>query len=134
MIQSESEKGTVGAVVDNINDALLLLIPFMTSVNSWRNRRTKRCGYAYEAKDIAETTIFVGCRSSGARTHLMAIQEAMVEALFKAKERGFQSIIVLTGSKEQAKIANLHHLRQQGVCSTLWLQSQGFPFSIKIDS
>ena len=81
----------------------------------YRNRRTKRCGYAYEAKDIAETTIFVGCRSIGARTHLMAIQEAMVKALFKAKELGFQSIIVLTGSKEQAKIVNLHYLRQQGV-------------------
>lgn len=98
----------------------------------------------------------------------MEILEATVEALSKAKELGFQRIIVLTGSKEQAKIANLHYLRQQGVmfnikaasklilsivfeCSPLLgapsvfamlnlmqslrvLQSQGFPFSIKIDS
>lgn len=45
----------------------------------------------------------------------MEILEATVEALSKAKELGFQSIIVLTGSKEQAKITNLHYLRQQGV-------------------
>lgn len=35
-LNAAQEKGTVGAVVDNVNNALLLLIPFMTSVNSWR--------------------------------------------------------------------------------------------------
>ena len=99
----------------------------------YKNRKTKRRRYAYEAKDIAGTIIFVGCGSGGARTLLMAIQEALAEALSKAKDLGYQSIVVLTANRkmeqicsgsndmrkpqrqEQAIIANLHLLRQQGV-------------------
>nr|POE52706.1 hypothetical protein CFP56_17659 [Quercus suber] len=165
------EKGTVGEVVDNINDAtssssssanstydfskLLEVVHGIqekkksnhqtnrgTTNRDWQltlilagyiNRKTKRRRYAYEAKDIAGTIIYVGCGSSGARTLLMAIQEALAEALSKAKDLGYQSIIVLTANRtmeqvcngsndmrkpqrqEQAIIANLHLLRQQGV-------------------
>jgi len=169
------EKGTVGEVVDNINDAsssssssssssadstydfskLLEVVHGIqekkkskyqtnrgTTNRDWQltiklagyiNRKTKRRRYAYEAKDIAGTIIFVGCSSGGARTLLMAIQEALVEALSKAKDLGYQSIIVLTANRkmeqvcngsndmrkpqrqEQAIIANLHLFRQQGV-------------------
>lgn len=114
------EKGTVGEVVDNINDAssssssanstydfskLLEVVhgiqekkksKYQTNsgTTNWqltiklagyKNRKTKRRRYAYEAKDIAGTIIFVGCGSGGARTLLMAIQEALAEALSKAK-------------------------------------------------
>lgn len=167
-LNGAQEKGTVGEVVDNINDAssssssanstydfskLLEVVhgiqekkksKYQTNsgTTNWqltiklagyKNRKTKRRRYAYEAKDIAGTIIFVGCGSGGARTLLMAIQEALAEALSKAKDLGYQSIIVLTANRkmeqvcsgsndmrkpqrqEQAIIANLHLLRQQGV-------------------
>jgi len=36
-------------------------------VDSCRNRRARRCGHAYEAKNLGGDIIFVGSSSSGAK-------------------------------------------------------------------
>lgn len=57
-------------------------------------------------KDTSGTTIFEGCQcySCGARTSFLASQEALVEALVKAKELGFQNIIGLTDSRNMEQV------------------------------
>nr|POF09501.1 hypothetical protein CFP56_16412 [Quercus suber] len=76
----------------------------------------------------------MGCQSTGAATALLASQEAMVEAIFKAKELGFDNIIGLTQNRsldhiwhgnrkanwpEQTLLEDMQHLNQQGLTVTL---------------
>ena len=60
-----------------------------------RNRRTRRYGYAFEATTMDGITLFRGAANSGRQSVYMVTQEAMVEALFIAKDHGFCRMLVL---------------------------------------
>ena len=53
-----------------------------------RNRRTKRCGYAFEARKMDGMLLFRGGASSGRQTQLLAVQEVLMEALIKVNRIG----------------------------------------------
>ena len=74
-------------------------------IDGKRNKKFRRSGHAYEAKNNEGTRMFVGCNSTGASATNMAIQEA-VEASLQDKNLGCRHIIVLTGSKNLERICN----------------------------
>lgn len=76
-------------------------------VDSCRNRRTRRCGHAYETKNLWGDIIFVGGSSSGAKNPIMAVQEALMEAVWRARELGYHnSIIILNGKRRLEQVYN----------------------------
>ena len=66
-----------------LNQSWQILIKVAAS----RNRRTKRCD-AFEARKMDGTLLFRGGASSGRQTQLLAVQEALVEALIKVNTIG----------------------------------------------
>ena len=71
----------------------------LIKVAASRNRKTKRFGFAFEATSMAGVTTFRGAANSGRQSIYMVTQEAMVEAIFKAKDHGFSRILVLCNHK-----------------------------------
>ena len=71
-----------------------------------RLRRSKRTGYAYEAKDRQRNLIFNGVSSCGAANATQAVQEVRVEAAVKARSLGFSRVLVLTNCKRTMKVVN----------------------------
>ena len=72
----------------------------------YRKRSLKRSGYAYEAKNLEGITIFTGDASSGRKPYSLAIQDALVEAMIKAKDLGFRHVLILSNSKRLDQICN----------------------------
>lgn len=71
-----------------------------------RRRKAKRSAQAYEAKDLQGVIKFYGVASSKAISTNGAIQEALMEAITKAKKYGFQLILFLTKNKNLVQIIN----------------------------
>ena len=94
-----------------------------------RNRRSKRCGFAFEAIKLNGDTLFKGGANSGRHSQYMAAQEALVEAILKAKDLGFYRIIIMSNRRlvqicshtnnpswqDQALLSDLYQLQQQGL-------------------
>ncbi|KAL0007790.1 hypothetical protein SO802_009292 [Lithocarpus litseifolius] len=73
-----------------------------------RNRRTKRCGFAFEARRMDGATLLRGGASCGKPTQRLAAQEALVEALIKATTMDFHRTIVVTNDKRLVELCNNH--------------------------
>lgn len=71
-----------------------------------RKKKARRCGFAYEAKNMQGNIIFQGVSSCGAETIPNAIQEAMVEAAIKARSLGFNQIQFLSNSRRSVQFTN----------------------------
>lgn len=76
----------------------------LIKVAASRNRRTKRYGFAFEATTMDGATIFRGAANSGWQSIYMVTQEAIVEAVFKAKHQDFSRILVLCNHKKLVQI------------------------------
>uniref|UniRef100_A0A7N2MCL4 RNase H type-1 domain-containing protein n=1 Tax=Quercus lobata TaxID=97700 RepID=A0A7N2MCL4_QUELO len=68
-------------------------------VAAFKNKRSKKCGFAFEALNQEGVNLFSGGSSCGKKNHYLAIQDAVSEAVFKAKELGFNRILILSNSK-----------------------------------
>ena len=78
----------------------------LIKVAASKNRRTRRYGFALEATTMDGVTIFRGAANSGRQSIYMATQEAMVEAIFKAKDLGLGKILILSNRKKLVQICN----------------------------
>ena len=93
--------------------------------------RTRRYGFAFEATTMDENILFKGGANSGRQSIYVATQEALVEAIFKAKDLGLYRILILCNHKKLVKICNfpskpswqdqallsdLHQLKLQSLC------------------
>lgn len=56
--------------------------------------KRKRCAYAYEARNLQGNIIFTGAVSCAAKTASGATQEALMEAITKFRDLGYQRILV----------------------------------------
>ena len=99
-------------------------------VAAHKNRRSKRSGYAYEAKTLEGNELFSGGASCGRKTQQLAIQDAVGEAILKAMQMGYNKILVLSNNTrlvqlcnqgkdptwtEQNFVADMNQLQQQGL-------------------
>ena len=75
-------------------------------VAAYKNRRSRRNGYAFEAKSIEGGVLFIGGVSKGRKKPYLVLLDAVGEAIFKAKELGFNKIIILSNSKRFEQICN----------------------------
>ena len=75
-------------------------------VAAHRNRRTRRSGYAYEARDMEGRVIFTGGASKERQIPYIALLEAVSEVVFKAKNLGVNEIIILSNSRRLEQICN----------------------------
>ena len=102
----------------------------MLKVAANKNRRSKRSGYAFEAKTLEGNILFIGGASSERKPQHLAIQDAVGFAIFKAVELGYYRILILSNSQglvqvcnrsrnpswlEQTLISDLNQLQQQGL-------------------
>ena len=71
----------------------------LIKIVGFSSRRIKRSGYAYEAKNLEGITIFKGGASNGRKSCLLAVKDALVKAILKAKELGFSRILILSNNK-----------------------------------
>ena len=98
-------------------------------VAAHKNRRSRRSGYAFEAKSMEGGVLFTGGVSKGRKKPYLVLLDAG-EAILKAKELGFNKIITLSNSKRFEQICNgakkptwqeltlitdMSHLHQQGM-------------------
>uniref|UniRef100_A0A7N2MUP9 Uncharacterized protein n=1 Tax=Quercus lobata TaxID=97700 RepID=A0A7N2MUP9_QUELO len=86
--------------------ALGCALPVLLKVAAFKNKRSKRSGFAYEALNQEGVNIFSGGSSCGKKNHYLAIQDAVSEAVFKAKELGFNRILILSNIKGLDQICN----------------------------
>ena len=75
-------------------------------VAAHKNRRSRRSGYAYEAKSMEGRVLFTGGVSKGRKPPYLVLQEAVGEAIIKAKELGFNKLIILSNSRRLEHICN----------------------------
>ena len=98
-------------------------------VATHRNRRTRRSGYAYEARDMEGRVIFIGGASKGRQIPYLALLEAVSEAVFKAKNLGVNEVIIVSNSRRLEQIcdkAQTPILQELTLCSDLTqFQQQG---------
>ena len=102
-------------------------------VAHFRNRKTKRSGWAYVVITMDGAIILKGGESSGRKLSYQSSQEVVKEAIFKSKELGFSKMLILCNTKrlvricnqrrnptwlEQTIISDLVHLQQQGLIIT----------------
>ena len=97
---------------------------------AYKNRRNKRCGYAFEARNREGVLLFRGGSSSGRLSTHLTMQEAVVEALRKAMELNFHRAVIINTDKnlinkcsnlrkstwqDQAFVMDLNNFHQQGM-------------------
>ena len=75
-------------------------------VAAHKNRRSKRSGYAYEAKTLEGNELFSGGASCGRKTQQLAIQDAVGEAILKAVQMGYNKILVLSNNTRLVQLCN----------------------------
>lgn len=71
-----------------------------------KRKRTKRSAYAYEARNLQGEVVFCGIRSCAAGSVAGAVQEAIVEAAVKAKNLGYQQILMLSNCKKLVQVVD----------------------------
>ncbi|KAF3963607.1 hypothetical protein CMV_012021 [Castanea mollissima] len=72
-----------------------------------KRKQTNRSAYAYEARTVQGNCIFLGTFSCAAKTALSATQEALMDTLLKARDMGYQRILVLCNSRRLVQVSNL---------------------------
>lgn len=72
-----------------------------------KRKQNNRSAYAYEARTVQGNCIFLGTFSCAAKTALGAAQEALMDALLKARDMGYQRILVLCNSSRLVQVSNL---------------------------
>ena len=101
----------------------------LIKVAAYRNRKSKRCGYAFEGIKLDGSTLFTGGASSGRQTQCLAVQEALAEVLIKAKDTGIKRIIILSNDRRLTQICNYTRKpswqEQTFTLDLLQLQQQG---------
>uniref|UniRef100_A0A7N2LFN5 RNase H type-1 domain-containing protein n=1 Tax=Quercus lobata TaxID=97700 RepID=A0A7N2LFN5_QUELO len=80
--------------------------PRFGKVAAHKNRRSKRSGYAYEAKTLEGNELFSGGASCGRKTQQLAIQDAVGEAILKAMQTGYNKILVLSNNTRLVQLCN----------------------------
>ena len=94
-----------------------------------KRKQTNRSAYAYEARTVQGNCIFLGTFSCAAKTALGAAQEALMDALLKARDMGYQRILVLCNSSRLVQVSNLvrapNWQEQTMVSDILSLQQNG---------
>ena len=96
---------------------------------AYRHRRTRRYGYAFETIDLEGTRLFIGVSTSGRQSVVLTYQEAIVEAMIKAKEVNLSRLIILTNCKRSVQRFNYARVptwqEQTFVSDTRQLMHQG---------
>ena len=75
-------------------------------VAAYKNRRSRKSGYAYEAKSMEGRVLFTGGVNKGRKPPYLVLQEAVGEAIIKAKELVFNKLIILSNSRRLEQICN----------------------------
>ena len=75
-------------------------------VAAFKNKKTKRSGWAYEVKTMDGTVILRGGESNGRKSSYQSSQEAVKEANFKSQELGFSKMLILFNTKRLVQICN----------------------------
>ena len=55
----------------------------MIKVAAYKNKKTRRSGYAFEAKTMDGVVLFTGGASNGMKPHQLSIQDVVGEAIIK---------------------------------------------------
>ena len=85
-----------------------------------KRKQTNRSAYAYEARTVQGNCIFLGTFSCATKTALGAAQEALMDALLKARDMGYQRILVLCNSSRLVQV--ILSLQQNGLlCKLLFV-------------
>lgn len=71
-----------------------------------RKKRTRRCGFAYEAINLQGTVLFHSVSTCASSSTFSAIQEAMVVAAMKARNFGFTHVLFLSDNKRSICVTN----------------------------
>ncbi|XP_030966604.1 uncharacterized protein LOC115987239 [Quercus lobata] len=71
-----------------------------------KRKRAKRSAYAYEARNLQGEVVFCGIRSCATGSIVGAVQEAIVEAAVKAKNLGYQQILMLSNCKKLVQVVD----------------------------
>ena len=94
-----------------------------------KRKQNNKSAYAYEARTVQGNCIFLGTFSCAAKTALGAAQEALMNALLKARDMGYQRILVLCNSSRLVQVSNLvrapNWQEQTMVSDILSLQQNG---------
>ena len=94
-----------------------------------KRKQNNKSTYAYEARTVQGNCIFLGTFSCAAKTALGAAQEALMNALLKARDMGYQRILVLCNSSRLVQVSNLVRAQnwqeQTMVSDILSLQQNG---------
>lgn len=96
-----------------------------------KRKKANRCAYAYEARNLQGNIIFIGAISCAAKTASGAIQEALMEAITKARNLGYQLILVLYNNSRLVQVTNLErapHWQEQTMVTDLLSLQQSWLF------
>ena len=78
----------------------------LIEVAASRNRRTKRCGFAFEARRMDGALLFRGGTSCGRPIQHLAAQEALVETLIKSTAMDLFKAILVSNDQRRAELCN----------------------------
>lgn len=78
----------------------------LIKVATTRNKRTKRSGFVVEARNLDKEILFKGGASSGKKIQHQVAQEALLEALIKAKELGYQRLFIVSNDRYLVNLCN----------------------------
>ena len=78
----------------------------LIKVVATKKKRTRRSGFAFEARCLDGSILFKGGASSGVKIRHQAAQEALLLALMKAKDIGYQRLYVISNDKYLVQIFN----------------------------
>ena len=92
-------------------------------VAAYKNKKSKKSGAAFEAWNVDGVSIFSGGNSCGRNQQYLALQDAVSEAVFKAKELGFNRILILSTSTKLDKLCN-HYRKPNWLEKTLYTDLQ----------
>nr|POE76510.1 putative ribonuclease h protein [Quercus suber] len=90
---------------------------------TYKNKKFKKSGAAFEALNMVGVSIFSGGNSCGRKQQYLALQDAVNEAVFKAKELGFNRILILSTSTKLDKLCN-HYRKPNWLEKTLYTDLQ----------
>ncbi|XP_075645730.1 uncharacterized protein LOC142616855 [Castanea sativa] len=75
-------------------------------VPTYRNRKTRRCGYAFEVKTVEGAVILRGGESKGKNSLHLTIREAVGDAIIKAKELSYTKMLILCNNRRIVQICS----------------------------
>ena len=80
----------------------------LIKVATSRNRRTTRCGFAFEARRMDGALLFRGGVSCGRPNQHLAAKEAQVEVLIKSTAMDLFRAIIVSNDQKRAELCNNH--------------------------